>query len=96
MEESPELDRFYRESSEVANLLVVAVQDTEEDVTDFLQSNGYQFPVMLDLDGQLAMDYRVQGVPTLVVIDSQGEISRTLVGVKPTAEDLVTLAQEAG
>ncbi len=96
MEESPELDRFYRESSEVANLLVVAVQDTEEDVTNFLQSNGYQFPVMLDLDGQLAKEYRIQGVPTLVVIDSQGEISRTLVGVKPTAEDLVTLAKEAG
>jgi len=96
VEESPELDRFYRESSEVANLLVVAVQDTEEDVTNFLQSNGYQFPVMLDLDGQLAKEYRIQGVPTLVVIDSQGEISRTLVGVKPTAEDLVTLAKEAG
>lgn len=74
----------------------MAVQDTEADVTAFLEENGYSFPVMLDPQGQLAMEYRIQGVPTLVVIDSEGNISRTLVGVKPTAEDLIQLANEAG
>jgi hypothetical protein len=46
---------------------------------DFTTEGGWIFPVMLDAD-RVADDYGVRGIPTNVVIDSEGKIAKRIVG----------------
>jgi cytochrome c biogenesis protein CcmG/thiol:disulfide interchange protein DsbE len=62
------------------------VNDSEDAMREFLSENGYSFPVMLDEDN-VAADYRVRAIPTNIVLDSEGEVAKTLVG-GVTAEEL--------
>ncbi len=47
----------------------------------YLAENGLSFPVLLDETGVLADRWRVQGVPSSFVIDSEGEIRHSAVGL---------------
>jgi thiol-disulfide isomerase/thioredoxin len=85
-EESPEIDKFYRENSERAQVLAVAVNDAEADIRVFMNQNGFTFPVMLD-GGGVAGAYGVSAIPTTVVVDSEGFIAKRIVG-GTTAEAL--------
>jgi thioredoxin-related protein len=70
----------------------VAVDDSKGDMQEFMDENGYSFPVMLD-DDNVAADYRVRAIPTNVVLDSEGEIVKTIVG-GVTAEELSSLVDD--
>jgi thioredoxin-related protein len=59
---------------------------------EFLSENGYSFPVMLDEDN-VAADYAVRAIPTNIVLDSQGEVAKTLVG-GVTAEELSSIVDD--
>jgi len=45
----------------------------------FLQSGGWNFPVMIASD-DVAAAYKVQAVPTLFVVDQEGRVVRSVVG----------------
>ena len=75
----PELDRFYRESSDKAAILAVAPPTSERGIRDLMSSGGYSFPVMID-SGEVGSQYGVRYVPTLFVIDEEGKIARRIVG----------------
>jgi cytochrome c biogenesis protein CcmG, thiol:disulfide interchange protein DsbE len=94
VEETPELDRFYRDNRAEVDFLVIAVQDTEAAVRNVLAQGPYELPVLLDPDGTIAADYRVVGVPTAVVLDAEGNIRETKVGLT-TAVELETMVQSA-
>ncbi len=78
-EESPEIDKFYRENADRASLLAVAVNDSEADIRAFMSQNGLTFPVMLDEDGA-ADAYGVTAIPTTVVVDAEGFVAKRLIG----------------
>jgi hypothetical protein len=59
--------------------LVVAVQDTEADIKQFLDDGGWTFPVAL-LPDDVRLSYGVRGVPTLFLVDADGRIAKTFVG----------------
>lgn len=59
---------------------------------EFVDQGGYTFPVMLDPDN-LAADYGVRAIPTVVVLDSEGEVAKTVVG-GVTAEELSSLVDD--
>jgi cytochrome c biogenesis protein CcmG, thiol:disulfide interchange protein DsbE len=73
-------------------VLAIAVDDSEETMSEFLSENGYIFPVMLDKDN-VAAEYGVRAIPTNVVLDSEGEVVKTLVG-GVTAEELSSLMDD--
>lgn len=75
-------------------MLVIAVQDTEEDVRAVLAEGPYELPVLLDPQATIAAAYRVTGVPTAVVLDAEGVARQTKVGVT-TAADLEEMAEAA-
>ena len=62
------------------------MNDSEQDMREFLSDNGYGFPVMLD-EENVAGDYGVRAIPTNLVLDSEGEVAKTIVG-GVTAEEL--------
>jgi thiol-disulfide isomerase/thioredoxin len=48
----------------------------------YMRRNGYLFTTLLDQDRQVSSQYRVNGIPTLVVIDRAGTVSDYLVGAR--------------
>ncbi len=68
------------------------MNDSEDAMREFLSENGYSFPVMLDEDN-VAGDYGVRAIPTNIVLDSEGEVAKTLVG-GVTAEELSSVLDD--
>ena len=63
-----------------AVVLAVSMGDNEADVKAFLQKVPVKFPILLDPDSKLAMQWNVQGLPTSFVIDPSGKIRYYLLG----------------
>jgi thiol-disulfide isomerase/thioredoxin len=83
--EAPELDRFYQDNRGKAEVLAMAVNDTEEDMRAFMADGGWDYPVMLDAD-RIADAYGVRFIPTLVLIDSEGRIAKKVVNKLSASE----------
>ena len=54
--------------------MTIDVQEEREVVQDFMQSNGYSFTVLLDIDGIASYRYRVRSHPMKFLIDPKGKI----------------------
>jgi peroxiredoxin len=89
--EAPELDRFYRDNKERANLLVIGVGDSEDALRQMVASGGYKFPLIVDTANVAAM-YGISVIPTVVLIDPSGKVAKSLSEVL-TADSLANLVQ---
>lgn len=91
--EMPVLEKIYREFSDHGLvILAVNVAETTEDVEAYLAENDYTYTILLDADGSVASQYGASGIPTSVIIDREGRITRRFVGAYP--EDMFRLALE--
>ena len=68
------------------SILAISIQEDPSTVAKFVNEKKYQFPVALDLTGQVAADYKVRGTPTLYLIDEFQKINWVSVGVSPSLE----------
>ena len=80
-EEMPEFQELWDERGEDGSddLVMIAldflVQDTMTDAREFIEGNGFTFPVLFDTtDGAVADRYRVRGLPATFFIDSEGVV----------------------
>ncbi len=80
-EEMPEFQELWDERGEdgADDLVMIAldflVQDTMTDARNFIEGNGFTFPVLFDTaDGAVADRYRVRGLPATFFIDSEGVV----------------------
>ena len=55
-------------------------------VSDFVTREGYALWVLLDSDSSVAGAYGVSGIPTLVIIDKEGNVRQKFVGYDPALE----------
>jgi cytochrome c biogenesis protein CcmG, thiol:disulfide interchange protein DsbE len=85
--EAPELERLNRSLRGAAGLVGVDYTDVSGNARDFIDQYGWTFPVLSDPDGIYGARYHFSGLPTTVVLDSQGRIAATLRGPQ-TAADL--------
>lgn len=65
----------------------MAVQDQQSSAEGFLQTGSWKLPVLADPGGTIANSYGIQGVPTTVFIDKDGNIASSKVGYS-TADEL--------
>ena len=56
------------------------LREGEDKVKPFLESNQYTLTVPMDREGSVAQAYKVQGIPTQVVIGRNGVIQKVFVG----------------
>ena len=78
----PVTDKLHRKYGK--DLVVLAVSDEDkETVSAFLKEFSYAFPPMLDSGAKAAEAYRVQAIPTTVIIDAKGNLSSYVVGLTP-------------
>ncbi len=59
------------------------------------QAQVLRLSVMDDVGSELALRYRVRSVPTVMLLDGQGEVVLTQYGV-PDREDIVSAVAELG
>lgn len=87
------LQKFFDEKGNRVQLLTVDIDEPEKVVRDFMQSNGYSFPVLMD-NGEVTSLYRVTAIPTTFFIDARGVIMGKHMG--PLDEKTInTLASRA-
>jgi len=79
--EMPHLQQFYdeRQGDEVV-LLTINIQEGSSQVSQFMQSKGFSFPVLLDGEATLAQRYNIRGIPTTLFIDKESVIQEIKIG----------------
>jgi thiol-disulfide isomerase/thioredoxin len=79
----PEIDRFYDEHGSDVNVVALNLTSTEpstEEVRDYLDRHGLEFPVAVDETGAVSDRFGVTSTPTTVVLDAAGRERARRVG----------------
>ena len=98
--EMPAIQEIFEESleQEDKDLVILGVafpgfgrETTEQGVKDFLQDNGYTYPVVMDTGGTLIAPYYITAYPTTYMIDRDGNIYGYVTGSlsKENMEDII-------
>lgn len=79
------------EKAKSGELVVLAINAREEveQVKQFMQEKGFSFRVLMDKDGAVLDKYKVQGIPTFVLIDREGKVAWVQVGFGSGTEKLM-------
>lgn len=80
--EIPDFIEFYNQyRGRGVMVLAVNLREPEDHVRAFAEKAGMDFPVLLDLSGDVAEIYKVQAIPTTIVVDESGVIKSRIVGM---------------
>lgn len=94
-EEMPELEKFYKAYGSKVKFFGIDEQESADKVNNFVHNNNYTYPILLDASGEIGHQFKVQGIPTTVIIDANGTIVyRKTGGV--TLTELKTVLSKAG
>lgn len=81
--EMPAIQRVYDEYRD-QGFIVLAVnmtlQDSQAGAQAFVDEFDFTFPVLLDVDGDVARLYRLRGLPSSFFVDAFGTIQEVLIG----------------
>jgi peroxiredoxin len=62
-------------------LFALNLQESQEDVAQFMTQKDFQFPALLDSEGRAAASYKVRGLPASYLIDCSGNLLGSVTGV---------------
>ena len=77
LEEMVEYNKIYEQLKDSGFVLLAVSTDTEKSVAKvkpYIKSKGYNFPVLLDTNSEVARKYYAQQMPYTVLIDKNGNI----------------------
>lgn len=82
--EMPDIEKLYQETKD-SDLVILAVNVNEDKKTvqDFIAKNKYNFPILLDVKGEISQLYQVSGIPTSYFIDTEGFLDNGATGGIP-------------
>lgn len=72
--EMPALSIAQAERAATHQLLGINVRESRETVAAFAQEHGIHFPILINPDDAVLLNYNVIGLPQTVVIDPEGEV----------------------
>lgn len=79
--EMPDIQKLYESYGEDGEVAIVGVaapnygnETSEDGIKQFLEENGYTYPVLMDTEGELFAKYGIQSYPTTFMIDKEGKI----------------------
>ncbi|MBT2582861.1 redoxin domain-containing protein [Planococcus sp. ISL-109] len=91
--EMPDMQQLYEEQDVPVEILAINLTETEqseENITSFVEDFGLTFPILMDTNSETAHTYKVKAVPASYMIDSTGHISF----VAPGALNMEFMARE--
>lgn len=80
--EMPHLQEAYEQYGEQVNFHMVdlAFNDDFDNMSQYIEENGYTFPIPLDETGDVATTYQAVAIPTTFVVDEKGIITHRIQG----------------
>ena len=85
--EMPVLERLHRQFAGQGLLVVgVNVDEPRETAARFIEQQGYTFTVLLDRRQEASMLYNARALPTLVLVDAEGNVKAYGRGTRSEAE----------
>ncbi|SDQ79456.1 Peroxiredoxin [Virgibacillus subterraneus] len=80
-EEMPDMQKFYENKDlEILAVNLTETENSEEDVTEFVEDFELTFPILMDENSDVANAYQVRAYPTSYMIDSNGRIQFIAMG----------------
>lgn len=73
------LSRHFIDNQEFI-LLTILFRDDPQNGINYLHQNGFNFPLMIDKDGEAAKSYGLTGVPETYIIDKKGILREKVIG----------------
>jgi len=89
--EAPDLAEFARGATD-AQVVGIAVNDTESDALAFMAEYGMGYPLVID-DNSLGAQYGITGVPTTIFFDAQGQEKDRIIGAAGADQFSASLAK---
>ena len=89
-QEHPELVKFAERHEAAADADVVSVafdRNNEADLHEFFEKQGGDWPLLQDLDGRIALDYGVTGIPESYLVSPSGLVIAKFKGVTADGVD---------
>lgn len=87
-QEMPLLEQLYKKYQPMGfTLLGVSVDENTDDATKFLKGVDVSFPILFDNESEVSGLYRVDAMPTTVIIDRNGKVRNIHLGYKPGVEE---------
>ena len=77
------MEKLYRESKDKDfTLLAIDLREDGRKVKTFKEESGLSFPILLDSDGSVGLDYRVTSIPTTYIVDREGYLIGVALGAR--------------
>ena len=95
--EMPVLRNFYAKARRQASdfeLLAISVDTEREDAANAAKELNIPFPVLHDIGGKVSGQYGVEAIPTLFIVNKNGDLTYTSTGLDMSLE--IMLAQQLG
>lgn len=82
--EMPYIQEVFEEwSGQGLVVLAINIGESSSKVKEFMESHALSFPVLLDMEGKVADQYNIGGIPTTFSVDKDGIIQAMRVGAFP-------------
>lgn len=81
LEQIPILDEVDASLQRPGSITAISLQESLFGTKTFMQRGGYNLEVLVDKNGQSAIDYKVTTLPQHFFIDAKGEIHEVFIGV---------------
>ncbi|OWZ82998.1 TlpA family protein disulfide reductase [Natranaerobius trueperi] len=70
------------------NIYTVNVQEDPDEIKSFMEQEGYDFPVLFDVDAKMAQDYFVTAFPMTFVVDNEKNVHMSVIGPQDKSQML--------
>lgn len=80
VKEMPAFERLKDDFGDKIGIIAVNCGDDARTVKDFMEENGYTFPVVLDEEYSISMLYPTNSIPYTVVVDAEGRVTHISTG----------------
>ncbi len=89
--EMPHIQEAYEKYGDRVNFLMVNLTETDDldKMKDYLSTEGYTFPVLLDEKGEVADRYGVISIPVTYAVDDKGVIIHKQMGAMTRGQILI-------
>lgn len=84
--EMPHFNSVYPRYKDKINFLAISLDDSMQEANAFMQQKGYSFPAGYGNVNDIVGKYEIQGIPTSLLLDANGNVIASKVGAMTEAE----------
>ena len=82
--EMPDFEEVFREMGTEVRFMMVNLTgggETRDKADQFVENNGFTFPIFYDMTGEADRQYEVRAIPTTIFVDADGNLAGTATGM---------------